>query len=578
MSAETRHDSRSVTKTTKIAKIAKKTDWAFFAVFVISVNFVAERGTSVVSAQAPVDKPTEAQQRPVFRGGTQFVRVDAYPAQDGRIVEGLTADDFEILEDGKPQRIESFDFIRFEGLSPDAERRDPISQQAGYDLAADPRYRLFVVYVDLAFSQSAGPFSAVEDLPRVQQPLINFFERVVGPQDLYGFLTSRNSVKDLVLAQKTAVTVSQIKDLWRAKLIDRDEADELLTRCGGIAPARARADATYTTLMDLVAQLGSLRQERKNLVLVTNLLPRWRSGSIAADRGAQLPRVGIERGRITGDDREIATNTRVSASGCAGEAQRLALMDFDQRFRELLGAAKRENVSFYTVTPGGLQAPPDQESTRAMRAAYDDLRSLADETDGIAVTHTNDLNAGFKRIADDLAAYYVLGYYTTNTNFDGRLRSIKVQLKANAAAGVKGGSIRARRQYRAPTLAEISAMSAAMAPSATRPAPVPTLVRKPVAFVIRGKTPPEPADLLRLSRTDRLRVEWKTSGTIDARSARILDRAGKPLAADVPLAEHDGRVVVELPLAPFARGDYTLELTIGSGSNVERSPLAFRIQ
>src|SRR3954465_8748542 len=54
---------------------------------------------------------TQAQQRPVFRGAPPFVRVDAYPIQDGKIVEGLEAEDFEILEDGKPQKIESFDFV-----------------------------------------------------------------------------------------------------------------------------------------------------------------------------------------------------------------------------------------------------------------------------------------------------------------------------------------------------------------------------------------------------------------------------------------------------------------------------------
>ena len=41
------------------------------------------------------------------------------------------------------------------------------------------------------------------------------------------------------------------------------------------------------------------------------------------------------------------------------------------------------------------------------------------------------------RIADDMAAYYVLGYYTTNTRFDGGLRKITVRLK--------GKAIRARR-------------------------------------------------------------------------------------------------------------------------------------
>ena len=71
-----------------------------------------------------------------------------------------------------------------------------------------------------------------DDLPHIRQPLVNFLDRILGPQDLFGFLTSRNSVKDLVLAQKTTVTVAQVLDLWRAKVIDRDDADEVLgLRC-----------------------------------------------------------------------------------------------------------------------------------------------------------------------------------------------------------------------------------------------------------------------------------------------------------------------------------------------------------
>ena len=80
-------------------------------------------------------------------------------------------------------------------------------------------------------STPAGAVVRNDDLPHIQQPLISFFERIVGPQDLYGFLTSRNSVKDLVLAQKTSVTIEQIRDLWRARAIDRDDADVLLDNC-----------------------------------------------------------------------------------------------------------------------------------------------------------------------------------------------------------------------------------------------------------------------------------------------------------------------------------------------------------
>ena len=227
-----------------------------------------------------------------------------------------------MLEDGKPQQIDSFDFVKFETFTPEAERRDPQSQREGFDLAADPRYRLFVVYVDMALSLSSGAVVPIDSLPHIRQPLTNFFERVVGTSDLFALLTSRNSVKDLTLAQKTTVTAEQVLDLWRAKVIDRDEADEVLGFCTmmseGVIEAlklRFRADATYTNMRDLVTQLGSLRQERKNVVLVTNLLPRWRPdqnllNGIVNERGGAVPQAGTTRGRITNDNRDVVTNTR----------------------------------------------------------------------------------------------------------------------------------------------------------------------------------------------------------------------------------------------------------------------------
>ena len=57
-----------------------------------------------VSAQDPA--PQSPQGQPTFRGGARFVRVDVYPTGgDGRPVEGLTAADFELYEDGTPQTI-----------------------------------------------------------------------------------------------------------------------------------------------------------------------------------------------------------------------------------------------------------------------------------------------------------------------------------------------------------------------------------------------------------------------------------------------------------------------------------------
>jgi hypothetical protein len=177
-----------------------------------------------------------------------------------------------------------------------------------------------------------------------------------------------------------------------------------------------------------------------------------------------------------------------------------------------------------------------------------------------------------KRIAADLQAFYVLGYYTTNTKFDGGIRKITVKLK--------GKSIRARREYRAPPEAEIAALaSAASAPPAAAAAPAgpPALIGEPVAFRIVARQAPQKVSLLEFERSDRIRVEWPVLALLDRREARMLDTAGKPMPFDLPLAEApDGKtLVVELALAPFGRGGYSIEVTAASGDKTERRRLTF---
>jgi Ca-activated chloride channel family protein len=49
-----------------------------------------------------------AQDTTVFRGGVSLVHVDTEVLHDGRIVSGLTKDDFRVLDEGKPQPIVTF--------------------------------------------------------------------------------------------------------------------------------------------------------------------------------------------------------------------------------------------------------------------------------------------------------------------------------------------------------------------------------------------------------------------------------------------------------------------------------------
>jgi hypothetical protein len=95
------------------------------------------------------------------------------------------------------------------------------------------------------------------------------------------------------------------------------------------------------------------------------------------------------------------------------------------------------------------------------------LRRMADQTGGIAVVNMNDIKDGFKKIANDMPAYYLLGYYTSNTKWDGKRREITVRLKST------GKTIRARREYIAPSEADIAAMRAAANAPARPPGPTP---------------------------------------------------------------------------------------------------------
>ena len=225
--------------------------------------------------------------------------------QDGKIVEGLEAEDFEILEDGKPQKIESFDFVKFDTFTPDAVRARSAVAARGLRHgggSALPRVRHLRRH---GVQPVGGPFVPNYDLPRIQQPLVNFLDRVMGPRDLSG--CSRRGTRSRISCSRRRATVTRRRslDLWRASVIDRDEvgraARPVSIRPRGLIEAlkashRADADLRHARRR-WSSQLGSLRQERKNVVFVSNLLPRWRPdpAKLLDDAGRHVPKAGIRQ-------------------------------------------------------------------------------------------------------------------------------------------------------------------------------------------------------------------------------------------------------------------------------------------
>src|SRR5262245_43292425 len=100
-------------------------------------------GLQALSAQSPASAPQ--QQAPVFRSRTTVIPVDVRVLdRDGKAVKDLTAADFTVLENGKPQKVDYFAANQLKEMSPDASPSVRLNAASSGALAPQNR-RLFLI-------------------------------------------------------------------------------------------------------------------------------------------------------------------------------------------------------------------------------------------------------------------------------------------------------------------------------------------------------------------------------------------------------------------------------------------------
>ena len=430
--------------------------------------FVIAAAVLVARAQQPP---------PTFRTEANYVRVDVYPTRDGTPVADLAKDDFELLESGVPQRIEQFEHIQIRARTIAEGGREPNTVAESREMLKDPRARVFVLFLDL------GHVNQV-DARRVAQPLIDALDNLIGPDDLIAVMTPTMSVADITFARRTTSVRAFLDREWwgeRDSTVLKDPVEQMYCACYAAdepsaagCPAvaqqmilRRREKMTLDALEDLVSYLRVAREERKAIIAITN---GWRLYGpdatlerIVGGRVPTGPTIGVDprTGKLSADD---TRNNPLAGSRakCDADRMNLAHIDDEREYRDLFDQANRANASFYPVNPAGLEAPATIAGIRDSVNRTEMLRTLAENTDGIAVVSSNDLSKGFRRVVDDLSSYYLLGYYSTG-KLDGRFHAITVRVKR------PGVQIRARRGYLAALPADATSAarsSPAAAPSA----------------------------------------------------------------------------------------------------------------
>jgi VWFA-related protein len=602
-----------------------------------SVLVVSGVAAAIAQGQAPQNP-----QRPVFRSDAHFVIVDAYPLRDGKVVEGLTAADFVVKEDGVPQAIDTFEFIAGAPPEPESSRREPNTITESREMAADPRSRAFVVDLDIDHVSIPGSH-------RIRVPLVRMLNEMLAPNDLFGVISTEHDPGTITFARKVTTAEDMLARYWSWGMRDTvmtDAEEEGIINCFEVEMTASgpvertvedgarvrklpdvliekyRESKVLDHLDDLVDVLGHMREGRTTVVLVTE---GWRlfqpdTRLLAQVEKTQLGDLRVGPATLAGRVVMVDSITQGARDACILMGQRLVRTDHRQRLRDLIARANQRNVTFIPVNPAGLVVfdSPISEKIRPVgdisksvladdfdriTMREDGLRTLADNTDGMAVVKNNDLQAGLKKVTDQMRSFYLIGYYSSNKTFDGGTRAISVTTKARDV------EVKARRGYKAPTATDRDARAnpvAAAGPTAVEKAlDVLSGVRaaddrgynmtrylradaEPVLgapAVSRGtpspRSPLVPVTSPAFTRHERLHAEWAIKAPLTERSARVLGRNGKPLALQVTLTEREGpdgsTLVADAVLGPLAPGDYVLEVRVGAAAGTKTTMLAFRV-
>ncbi len=387
-------------------------------------------GAQQASQPAPPAPQEAAPQPPItFRAEINYVEVDARVVDaQGAFVGGLTAADFQVLEDGKPQKVDAFSFVNI----PVERRARPLFAKApiepdvannleGYD------GRVYVLVLDDLHTQ---PLRS----QRAKQAARAFIQRYIGANDTAAivYTSGRADVSQEFTNSQRRLLASVDKFMGRKLRSSTLERLDEEARTRGTRQQGDRIDDPFD-------------QERAFTARNTFDSLRNLSNYLAGISGRRKAIIFFSEG-VDYDIYDV-----FNTSGGASTVQ--------QASRDAVAAATRANVAIYGIDPRGLGAMGDdmievqdtpQDASLGLgmssfgdevRRSQDSLRVLSNETGGFPIVNQNDLNAAFERVVADNSQYYLLGYYSTNDKRNGRFH--KIEVKVNRP----GVTVRSRRGY-----------------------------------------------------------------------------------------------------------------------------------
>ena len=390
-----------------------------------------------VASTSGLAQSTARRPQATFRTAVDYVEVDAVVTDaSGAFVHGLTAADFELVEDGQPQAIEALHEINVPVERGDRELfsgKVVPADVASNTATAEGRVYLLVLD-DLHVASRASS--------RVKRQAREFVERYVGSNDLVAVIhtSGRGDVSqdftsnralvlraiDGFIGRALASAVKNKIDEYNSAIQDGRSFDPRDIRDRDDHERLAIARAMFGTVGNLANYLASLSGRRKALLLFSE-----------------------------GTDMDSTAGPGLSGAFTEMQDARTAML-------ESIAAATRSNVHVYTIDPSTMTSGMDADTAflpsdamanslglnsqaiaAEQRNKVSTLRTIAEQTGGSAIVNTANYADGFARIVQDNSTYYLLGFYPSSKR-DGRFHKISVRVTR------PGLTVRARAGYHAP--------------------------------------------------------------------------------------------------------------------------------
>jgi VWFA-related protein len=357
--------------------------------------------------------------------------------RSGNPIRGLTAANFEIVDEGKKRDVSGFDVVDFASV-------DSVKSVSALNPAAR---RNFLIVFDMTFS---SPHTIV----RAQEAARSFVTKMVTKQDrvgvatvdvAHGFrlltsFTTDHKVVDAAIASPTNFRALDPLQLAGAgfdkEMLAQDAGD------GGKAPSELRDIAR---IMDKQQDEYNRNKIDRQLNLLSGLSKVLRA--VRGEKHVLLLSEGFDSRLIQG--RDAGTSAQGEEEKQMSEQGMIWNIDSDNRYgssssldlmRRLGELAKRSDVIIDAVDIHGLRTDLDaREGT--LKKSNEGLHLLANTTGGTVFQNTNDLSSSFERVIKAEEVRYVLAFQAPVSQ-PGKFHNVKVKL-----VNVPGGRAIARSGY-----------------------------------------------------------------------------------------------------------------------------------